>query len=255
MAKKGKIYFVDKDFTDGEVAEIFGYPCIFILKDNTGKLLKQTAYDLEGTKSMVEFKDSGSIKNYPTFADFPIPGDIATIYKALDTDELYIWDAETGTYLLSSIDDSWKNYVELSIGGLQNSIDGINEELVTIETRLDDLDDNDNSLQEQITAETTARQNADIAEANARTFADGVLDSKITAEKNRNDSQDLDIASKQDKITKRNLQSGNINYCGFALFGSAESDPVWTITKITVAGDGSITKTISNNVAWTSVPF
>lgn len=70
----------------------------------------------------------------------------------------------------------------------------VEQELVTIETRLDDLDDNDNSLQEQITAETTARQNADIAEANSRTFADGVLDSKITDEKNRNDTQDSAIA-------------------------------------------------------------
>lgn len=138
--------------------------------------------------------NSGSIKNYPTLSDFPIPGDITTIYKALDTDELYIWDAETGTYLLSSIDDGWKNYVELSIGGLQTSIDGINSELVTVETRLDDLDDNDNSLQDQITAEITVRQNADIAEANDRTFADGVLDGKITTEKNRNDSQDSVIA-------------------------------------------------------------
>ena len=68
------------------------------------------------------------------------------------------------------------------------------QELVTIETRLDDLDDNDESLQDQITAETTARQNADIAEENARTFADGVLDGKITAEKNRNDTQDSAIA-------------------------------------------------------------
>jgi hypothetical protein len=68
------------------------------------------------------------------------------------------------------------------------------QELVTIETRLDDLDDNDNSLQEQITAETTSRQNADIAESNTRTFADGVLDGKITTEKNRNDAQDSAIA-------------------------------------------------------------
>ena len=67
------------------------------------------------------------------------------------------------------------------------------QEMVTIETRLDDLDDNDNSLQDQITAETTARQNADNAESNARTFEDGVLDSKIKAEKNRNDSQDSAI--------------------------------------------------------------
>ena len=84
------------------------------------------------------------------------------------------------------------------------------QELVTIETRLDDLDDNDNSLQEQITAETTARQNADIAESNARTFADGVLDSKITAEKNRNDSQDLEIATKLTKPTSPNNTSDRL---------------------------------------------
>lgn len=68
------------------------------------------------------------------------------------------------------------------------------QELVTIETRLDDLDDNDESLQDQITAEITARQNAYNAESNARTFEDGVLDSKIKAEKNRNDTQDSAIA-------------------------------------------------------------
>ena len=67
------------------------------------------------------------------------------------------------------------------------------QELITIESRLDDLDDNDNSLQDQITSETTARQNADIAEANTRTFADGVLDGKITTEKNRNNAQDAEI--------------------------------------------------------------
>ena len=83
---------------------------------------------------------------------------------------------------------------EQGISSALSTISGIQDELVTIETRLDDIDDNDNSLQEQITAETTARQNADIAEANARTFADGVLDGKITAEKNRNDSQDAAIA-------------------------------------------------------------
>ena len=86
----------------------------------------------------------------------------------------------------------------------------VEQELVTIETRLDDLDDNDNSLQEQITAETTARQNADIAESNARTFADGVLDSKITAEKNRNDSQDLEIATKLTKPTSPNNTSDRL---------------------------------------------
>ena len=82
---------------------------------------------------------------------------------------------------------------EQGISSTLSTISGIQDELVTIETRLDDLDDNDNSLQEQITAETTARQNADNAESNARTFADGVLDGKITAEKNRNDTQDAAI--------------------------------------------------------------
>ena len=89
------------------------------------------------------------------------------------------------------------------------------QELVTIESRLDDLDDNDNSLQEQITAETTARQNADIAESNARTFADGALDGKITTEKNRNDSQDLEIATKLTKpVAPDNIAERVINADG-----------------------------------------
>ncbi len=54
---------------------------------------------------------------------------------------------------------------------------------------------------------------------------------------------------------RRNLQDGNINYCGYAPFGSLESEAVWTITKITVALNGSVTTTVSNNVTWTSVPF
>lgn len=84
------------------------------------------------------------------------------------------------------------------------------QEMVTIESRLDDLDDNDESLQDQITAEITARQNADSAESNARTFADGVLDGKITAEKNRNDAQDLEIATKLTKPTAPNNTSDRL---------------------------------------------
>lgn len=99
---------------------------------------------------------------------------------------------------------------EQGISSALSTISGIQDELVTIESRLDDLDDNDNSLQEQITAETTARQNADIAESNARTFADGVLDGKITDEKNRNDSQDLEIATKLTKPTSPNNTSDRL---------------------------------------------
>ena len=84
------------------------------------------------------------------------------------------------------------------------------QELVTIESRLDDLDDNDNSLQEQITAEITERQNADIAESNARTFADGVLDGKITTEKNRNDSQDSLISVNTTAISTLNSHKSSV---------------------------------------------
>jgi hypothetical protein len=54
---------------------------------------------------------------------------------------------------------------------------------------------------------------------------------------------------------RRNAQSSNINYCGYARSGSLENQAVWTITKITVATNGSVTTTTSNNVTWTSVPF
>lgn len=53
----------------------------------------------------------------------------------------------------------------------------------------------------------------------------------------------------------RNFQSNNINYCGYAPFGSAESASVWTVTKITVAANGTITKETFTNVTWSSVPF
>lgn len=53
----------------------------------------------------------------------------------------------------------------------------------------------------------------------------------------------------------RNFQSNNINYCGFAPFGSAENAAVWTVTKITVAANGTINKETFTNVTWSSVPF
>ena len=67
----------------------------------------------------------------------------------------------------------------------------------------------------------------------------------------------LTLANLKTELTniRRNAQSGNINYAGYAPSGSLESDAVWTITKITVATNGSVTTTTSNNVTWTSVPF
>ena len=43
----------------------------------------------------------------------------------------------------------------------------------------------------------------------------------------------------------------NVSYCGRAPAGSAENQIVWTITRITVAGDGSVTTATAINVAWT----
>jgi hypothetical protein len=54
---------------------------------------------------------------------------------------------------------------------------------------------------------------------------------------------------------RRNAQYGNINYCGSAPTGSLETNPVWTVTKITVALNGTVTTQVFNNVTWTSVPI
>ena len=49
-----------------------------------------------------------------------------------------------------------------------------------------------------------------------------------------------------------NSSNNNINYCGTATNGSAESSAVWTITRLTIAASGSITVATAANVAWTN---
>lgn len=130
------------------------------------------------------------------------------------------------------------------------------QELVTIETRLDDLDDNDNSLQDQITAETTARQNADIAESNARTFADGVLDGKITTEKNRNDSQDSLISANASAIAlklEKPTADGtfSVKKVGAAITYEAASSSVingFHSTSTTISGSAKNDYLLSNSI-------
>jgi hypothetical protein len=67
--------------------------------------------------------------------------------------------------------------------------------------------------------------------------------------------------SKQNGSSRRNANNStnnNINYCGYAPVGSAESATVWTITRITIAASGSITTGLATGVAWTnreSVPY
>jgi len=54
--------------------------------------------------------------------------------------------------------------------------------------------------------------------------------------------------------TRRNVTDSvneNTNYCGTAPAGSLENQNVWTIFKIVVALDGSVTRTFATNVAWT----
>jgi nitrogen fixation protein len=82
-------------------------------------------------------------------------------------------------------------------------------------------------------------------------------DSVLTYDSTNSLWKRLTLANLKTDLTniRRNAQSGNINYCGYAPSGSLENQAVWTITKITVATNGSVTTTTSNNVTWTSVPF
>jgi hypothetical protein len=49
-----------------------------------------------------------------------------------------------------------------------------------------------------------------------------------------------------------NSTNNNINYCGYAVTGSAESSAVWTITRLTISASGAITVGTATSVAWTN---
>lgn len=49
-----------------------------------------------------------------------------------------------------------------------------------------------------------------------------------------------------------NSTNNNINYCGYAPDGSAESATVWTITRLTISASGAITVGTATGVAWTN---
>ena len=63
--------------------------------------------------------------------------------------------------------------------------------------------------------------------------------------------QDVGTAGK-DAINyiRRHDFVSNVSYCGYAKRLSSEDAPVWTISKITVATDGSTTTTTATNVKW-----
>ena len=52
-------------------------------------------------------------------------------------------------------------------------------------------------------------------------------------------------------LEKRSDYSGSFSYCGSAAENSSESSNVWTITRITVFGDGNIQTGVATNVNWT----
>ena len=62
---------------------------------------------------------------------------------------------------------------------------------------------------------------------------------------------ELDQAVAEAKQERKSDFVIDTSYMGKAPQGSSESSPVWTITKIVVAVDGSTTVTIATNVAWT----
>lgn len=59
------------------------------------------------------------------------------------------------------------------------------------------------------------------------------------------------IEDAADVFIRRNANDGTTNYCGYAPEGSLETDEVWTITRIEVASDGSVTTATVTDVAWT----
>ena len=56
MAKRGNIFYTDKDFTDLEIQQEFGFPVIVILHDNNSVIKKISAFDENGNKTIYDFK-------------------------------------------------------------------------------------------------------------------------------------------------------------------------------------------------------
>lgn len=68
------------------------------------------------TNAISNLKDN--TLEFPTFADFPQPGEVGNIYIDLEADKIYIWDSASGTY----ISQSWN---QLVITGIQSQISAL----------------------------------------------------------------------------------------------------------------------------------
>ena len=139
MAKRGNIFYTDKDFTDSEVQQQFGFPVILILHDNNSVIKKISAFDENGIKCIYDFSLSASkqfvtdsiataisnIKDntleFPTFADFPQPGEVGNVYIDLAEDKIYIWDSTSSTYISQSWNQTIITSIQTQITALQNN--------------------------------------------------------------------------------------------------------------------------------------
>lgn len=58
---------------------------------------------------------------FPTFADFPQPGEVGNVYIDLEEDVLYIWDSASNSYISQSWNQTIITGIQTQIATLQNS--------------------------------------------------------------------------------------------------------------------------------------
>ena len=299
MAKRGNIFYTDKDFTDLEIQQEFGFPVIVILHDNNSVIKKISAFDENGNKTIYDFtlaatKDfviqsiadavaglNDNVLELNSYSDFPQPGEVGNIYIALDVDQIFVWNTESQSY----VQQSWDAYV---IQQLQTNIASAQMAFQNLQnSKLDKPNLSINAI--PFWHESGTFFNSDISYINGNIgigLSGGATEKLEIGGRSKSDGQVFNETSSAilpreikfkdgkfkaalaDGVEKsvllegdvqnnilRNLQSNNINFCGFAPFGSAENAAVWTVTKITVAANGTVTNQTFTNVTWSSVPF
>ena len=99
-------------------------------KPEVDNLLSTFTVDLTGyaTETFVSQAISSAISNikdntleYPTFADFPQPGEVGNVYIDLAEDKLYIWDSASSAYISQSWNQTIIIGIQTQITALQNS--------------------------------------------------------------------------------------------------------------------------------------
>lgn len=206
---------------------------------------------------------------------------MGNIYIALDVDQIFVWNTESQSY----VQQSWDAYV---IQQLQTNIASAQMAFQNLQnSKLDKPNLSINAIPFWHESGTFFNSNMSYINGNIGINLSGAATEKLEiGGRSKSDGQVFNETSSailpkeikfkdgkfkaalSDGVEKsvllegdvqnnilRNLQSNNINYCGYAPFGSAENTAVWTVTKITVAANGTITKQIFTNVTWSSVPF